>query len=73
MRLFNNTPEQQNAIIGMMQDLGRQLIAITFSDPATDQQVIRHQVYLRGKFDMLKTIFEDEFEAPELPNKPEGQ
>lgn len=69
MQMFHNNTEQREALLGIIRDLGSKLIALTFPDPSTDHQVIRHQAYLRGQFDMAKAILEDDFEAPELPNK----
>jgi hypothetical protein len=59
MAKYNLLPEQQQTLISDLQDVGQRILALTFSNPVTDQETIRHHAYLRGMFDYIKTQLED--------------
>lgn len=60
MARYNLTPEQQQTLIADLQEGGQKILALTFPDKATDEQVIRHHAYLRGGFDYIKQMLEDQ-------------
>lgn len=68
MPKYNLTPEQQQLLIHNLSNTGQRILALTFADPTTDEQTIRHHAYLRGMFDFIKTMLEDKD-----PAQTEGQ
>lgn len=62
---YNLTQEQKETLADDTRSTGLDILNINFTDPATDQQLIRHHAYLRGRFDTLKEILEDNFPDPE--------
>lgn len=65
MHKFNHTPAQQDALVAELQAIGQRLLTLSFPDPKTDDQVIRHHAFLSGKFAAVKEMLEDDY--PELP------
>jgi hypothetical protein len=68
MRKYNLSDEQQAHLVEELRQVGNRILTITFESPDTDAQTIRHHAYLRGKFDTLKDIIDDDYPAPDLTN-----
>lgn len=65
MKIFNFNEAQQTKLLEQVQAIGKQLLQITFQTPAQDHEMIRHHAYLRGQFDILTQLLDDDFAAPE--------
>jgi hypothetical protein len=65
MRRFNLSQEQQQQLLLDMQETGQRILAVVFDNPANDDITIRHHAYLRGKWDQLRTIYEDNYPDPQ--------
>lgn len=63
---YNLTPVQQQTLAEDIREISIKLLNINFDTPENDQQLIRHHAYLRGSFDALRTVLEDEYPDPEL-------
>lgn len=71
MRKFLLNSEQKNNLLAEIQEVGRRLLDINFDKPEQDNLNIRHHAYLRGKFDAMQAIFNDDYQDPE-PQPIEG-
>lgn len=69
MKRYHHNPEQFDALQKDLTAIGQRLLAIGFENPADDQQMIRHHAYLRGKFDQLKDLLEDNYPDPTQPKE----
>ena len=67
MHRYHHSQEQRDNLVLDLQVVGQRLLAIAFEDPKNDEQSIRHHAYLRGKFDILKDLLEDNYPEPETP------
>jgi len=63
---YNHSQEQQAHLIRDLQETGQRLLGFAFESPETDGQNIRHHAYLRGKFDQLKLMLDDNYPNPEI-------
>lgn len=64
MKILNLTPAQQHHLTEMLSVIMTQLISFQFNDVTQDQVLMRQHAYLKGKFDTLKLLLEDNFEVP---------
>ena len=65
MQLHNNSPEQRAVLTDMLNEVIQRLLALNFTDTKTDQEMIRHHAYLRGKYDLLVGQLQDNYEVAE--------
>lgn len=72
MKRYYLTPEQQDQIGKDITDIGRQLLAIKFEEPSSDEKMIRHHAYLTGKFNFCQQLLEDEFPEPDKTTEDES-
>ena len=61
MKLFNHTPEQQAHLVDLLKTAGQKLTAFQFNDAAKDQEMIRQHAYIKGQYDLIITLLNDEF------------
>jgi hypothetical protein len=61
MQRYRLTEEQRSQLLEDIKEIGSRLLAINFDDPKADDAMIRHHAYLRGKWDMLQTVVQDNF------------
>lgn len=66
MKILNLVPSQLAHLQQRHNEVALQLLNIDFESPDTDQQMIRHHVYLKGKLAMLAELIEDEYDQPEV-------
>lgn len=65
MKLFHFSEEQQHQLRTLAADTGKELLQLNFSDPGQDQIAIRRHAYVKGKFELLSVLLEDDFPEPE--------
>lgn len=65
MQRYRHSQEQRDNLLADIQIVAQRLMAVAFDSPASDEQNIRHHAYLRGKFDLLKDLLEDNYPEPE--------
>lgn len=63
MKLFNHSPEQVNALLGLTRDCAQKLIGINFKQPSEDHENMRYHAYLKGKMELLQALLNDDFEV----------
>ena len=65
MKMFNFNKEQEAVLVQLLTDAGRKLTQIQFNDPDNDHRDLRQHAFIKGQFDLLRTLLADEFEAPQ--------
>lgn len=63
MKMLNNTKEQQDVLVQLLTTAAKRLTAFEFNEPDSDQRNLRQHAFIKGQFDLLKTLLEDDFEA----------
>jgi len=72
MQLHNHSPEQRDVLVAKLNEVIQRMLQVEFSTPANDQQMIRHHAHLRGQYDTLLALIQDNYEAPEpMAHQPE--
>lgn len=71
MLLHNHSPEQKAVLVEMLNATISNLLSVSFEVPANDHQLIRHHAYQKGRYDLLVSMLQDNYEAPEPLQPPE--
>ena len=71
MQLHNHNPQQVEVLTQILNTVIGKMLAVEFGDPAQDQRMIRHHAHLRGQYDTLLSLIQDNYEAPEPIPQPE--
>jgi len=71
MQIHHHNPEQVAVLTNMINVVIQKMLAVEFSDPANDQRAIRHSAHLRGQYDTLLSLLQDDYPAPEPVAQPE--
>lgn len=61
MQMYRLSPDQQAFLRERLIQVGQQLLAIDFTDPAQDARMIRYHAYQKGKYDMITEMLQDNF------------
>lgn len=69
MKLFNHTAEQQANLVELLKNSGQKLTGFMFNDVAKDQEMLRQHAYIKGQYDLLITLLNDDFDVPQPANQ----
>lgn len=66
MHRFNHNPEQQGQLKELMIAVAQELLSLNFIDPTEDHKRIRRHAWLKGRYELLQTLLDDDFPEPHV-------
>lgn len=64
MQVHNHSPEQQEVLKRLIEQKGQQLLGMRFNEPKDDDLMIRQHAYIKGQFDLLVDLMNDNYPDP---------